>query len=142
METNLESNKMEHVEMKMEETSQEEANESCPTRQPLFSHPFSCEGRIRRLEFCLSYFFSFIINIIVAGLMQTNYAYGILSAPVIIFMFTQTCKRFHDMNRSGFYMLTLLIPFINITPIAALLFLDGDSYENDYGEDPKGRNTL
>lgn len=142
METNLENNKMEHVEMKMEETSQEEANESCPTRQPLFSHPFSCEGRIRRLEFCLSYFFSFIINIIVAGLMQTNYAYGILSAPVIIFMFTQTCKRLHDMNRSGFYMLTLLIPFINITPIVALLFLDGDSYENDYGEDPKGRNTL
>ena len=46
------------------------------------------------------------------------------------------------MNRSGFYMLTLLIPFINITPIVALLFLDGDSYENDYGEDPKGRNTL
>lgn len=140
METNLENGKMKNVEM--EETSQEEANESCPTRQPLFSHPFSCEGRIRRLEFCLSYFFSFIINIIVAGLMQTNYAYGILSAPVIIFMFTQTCKRFHDMNRSGFYTLTLFIPFINFIAIAALLFLDGDSYENEYGEDPKGRNTL
>lgn len=142
METNLENNKMEHVEMKMEETSQEEANESCPTRQPMFSHPFSFEGRIGRLEFCWSYFFSFIINIIVAGLMQTNYAYGILSAPVIIFMFSQTCKRFHDMNRSGFYTLTLFIPFINIIAIAALLFLDGDSYENDYGKDPKGRNTL
>lgn len=140
METNLENGKMKHV--KMEEISQEETIVSRPTRQPLFSHPFSCEGRIRRLEFCLSCFFSFIINIIVAGLMQTNYAYGILSAPVIIFMFTQTCKRFHDMNRSCFYLLTLLIPFINITAIAALLFLDGDSYENDYGEDPKGRNTL
>ena len=142
METNLENDKMEHVEMKMEETSQEEANESCPTRQPMFSHPFSCEGRIRRLEFCLSYFFSFLSTYIVIVLMRANFAYGILSAPIIIFMFTQTCKRFHNMNRSGFYYLTFFIPFINIIAIAALLFWDGDSYENDYGEDPKGRNTL
>lgn len=141
METNLENGKMKHVEM--EETSQEEANESCPTRQPLFSHPFSCEGRIRRLEFCLSCFFSFLSNyIVVIVLMRANFACGILSAPIIIFMFTQTCKRFHDMNRSGFYTLTLFIPFINFIAIAALLFLDGDSYENEYGEDPKGRNTL
>lgn len=142
METNLENDKMEHVEMEMEETSQEEANESCPTRLPMFADPFSCEGRIRRLEFCLSYFFSLLSNIIVIGLMRTNFAYIILSAPITIFMFTQACKRFHDMNRSGFYTLTLFIPFINFIAIAALLFLDGDSYENDYGEDPKGRNTL
>ena len=122
--------------------SQGKSNNMCTKRQPLFANPFSSYGRIRRLEYGISCLIFLIFNIINSGFVRANSGFFIFYLPAFIFIFAQSCKRFHDMNQSGFRSLLLLIPFINLVFFFILLCWDGDSYENDYGENPKGRNTL
>ena len=114
----------------------------CVKRQPLFANPFSFYGRISRLEYGLSSIVNLFYNLIISILVIADSGFYIFYLPAFIFIFAQSCKRFHDMNQSGIRSLLLLIPFINLVFFFILLCWDGDSYENDYGEDPKGRNTL
>lgn len=123
-------------------TSQGKSNNMCVKRQPLFANPFSFYGRISRLEYGLSSIVNLFYNLIISILVIADSSFYIFYLPAFIFIFAQSCKRFHDMNQSGFRSLLLLIPFINLVFFFILLCWDGDSYENDYGEDPKGRNTL
>ncbi|MBR3722496.1 MAG: DUF805 domain-containing protein [Selenomonadaceae bacterium] len=41
--------------------------------------------------------------------------------------------RFHDMNRSGWWALFMLIPYVNVVPALALLLVPGTDGYNDYG---------
>ncbi len=118
------------------------SNNMCTKRQPLFANPFSFYGRIRRLEYGISILIWLLFNIIIFGFAIRNSGFWVFYLPAFIFIFAQSCKRFHDMNQSGMRSLLLLIPFIGLVFFIILLCWDGDSYENDYGEDPKGRNTL
>jgi len=47
-----------------------------------------------------------------------------------------TIKRAHDRNRSGWFILLSIIPFVNIWVTIELNFLKGTSGDNDYGVDP------
>lgn len=47
-------------------------------------------------------------------------------------------QRFHDLGKSGWRTLLLLIPFANIVFALILLFKKGDPAENQYGPVPKG----
>jgi len=58
---------------------------------------------------------------------------------LFIFSLTQVVMRLHDINKSGWLSLLVLVPIINIAGIA-LFFIDGDNGHNKYGEDPKKRN--
>lgn len=106
----------------------------------MFSRAFLFSGRIRRLEFGLS----FIIYVIIAFLVNVNIdempLIGLLYIPLLWFWWAQLCKRFHDRNLSGMHILTLFIPLYNLYVLFMQFFADGDEYENDYGVDPKGRN--
>lgn len=44
-----------------------------------------------------------------------------------------SCKRFHDLNRSGFYCLLYVVPIINVAVFLYLLFGRGDVGDNGYG---------
>lgn len=109
-------------------------------KQRLFAHPFSFKGRIRRLEFGLSFILYVLLSPCIDVLAKGPF--GLLIIPVIWFWLAQLCKRFHDRNLSGFYIFTMLIPLYNFYVIIMQLFADGDEYENDYGPDPKGRNMF
>lgn len=113
-------------------------------KQKMFSNPFSFKGRIRRLEYCISY----IIYLVSVELIQffynlntlTDNALFLLLAAVLAvaslwFTWAQGAKRCHDRDNSGWYQ---VIPFY----VFWMLFADGDSYENNYGPDPKGRTML
>lgn len=99
-------------------------------KQPLFSAPFSIYGRIRRLEFCLSYFLYIMFTLLASKI--GFYFYLIVMILGFWFMTAQGAKRCHDRNNSGWYQ---FIPFYGLW----MLFADGDVGENDYGPDPKGR---
>ena len=45
-------------------------------------------------------------------------------------------RRFHDLGKSGWYVLTLIIPLIDIGVILYLLFAPGTAGANEYGDDP------
>lgn len=122
-------------------TSSYVEGEGTVSEQPaMFSRVFLFSGRIRRLEFGLS----FIIYVIIAFLVNVNIdempLIGLLYIPLLWFWWAQLCKRFHDRNLSGMPILTLLIPLYNLYVLFMQFFADGDEYENDYGVAPKGRN--
>ena len=50
-------------------------------------------------------------------------------------------KRWHDMNRSGWYSLLLFVPFVNIIVGLVMLFVPGTDGPNDYGQPARPSNT-
>ena len=109
-------------------------------KQRLFANPFSFSGRIRRLEFGLSYIIYMLCMIVTYASEESSPLWGLLVIPLVWFWLAQLCKRFHDRNESGFHILFLIIPLYNLYVILMQFFADGEPYENDYGPDPKGRN--
>ena len=59
---------------------------------------------------------------------------AVLVATVINFVFI--VKRFHDLDKSGWFVLGLLVPFFNIYLWILLLFVKGTTGANRFGMDP------
>jgi uncharacterized membrane protein YhaH (DUF805 family) len=116
-----------------------EERESRVEKQPMFAHPFSFHGRIRRLEYGLSYIIYMIWYCFASAFSEGDedgagaIIYLITLVPFLWFILAQGCKRCHDRNNSGWYQ---IIPFY----VLWMLFADGDVGENDYGPNPKGIN--
>ena len=107
----------------------------------MFKKTFSFNGRIRRLEYGLTYLFYIIISTTTELLIETNFStdtaqiiYIILVIPILWIMFAQGAKRCHDRGNSGWYQ---IIPFY----VFWMLFADGDYGINEYGENPKGKGN-
>jgi uncharacterized membrane protein YhaH (DUF805 family) len=111
----------------------------------MFRNIFSFNGRIRRLEYALSYLV-FLVYVFFVGMMigiliglkiipdldeshmELIYCTGCL--PAFYFFIAQSVKRCHDRGNSGWWM---FVPFYSFI----LLFGEGDKYQNEYGENPK-----
>lgn len=103
----------------------------------MFKRPFSFNGRIRRLEYGISFIFYFIWYVFIDVMSKTSDPSPAASIfilvsfiPMIWFLWAQNAKRCHDRGNSGWYQ---LIPFYFIV----LLFGEGDEGENEYGDNPK-----
>ena len=103
----------------------------------MFKRPFSFNGRIRRLEYGISFIVYFVwLMIIEAAGNSPSLSQGaaimllISYIPMLWFLWAQNAKRCHDRGNSGWYQ---LIPFYFLV----LLFGDGDEGENEYGDNPK-----
>ena len=90
-------------------------------------------GRARRREF---WYFTLIDTFIFAILSGKGYESN-YEALAVIYLFVTivpaiavSIRRMHDVNKSGWYILIPLYGFI-------LLFVEGDTGRNQYGEDPK-----
>lgn len=111
-------------------------------KQRMFSHPFSFKGRIRRLEYDISFFIFTLYSIFFSGLEPIVWLYSIVfsipksigwvifSIPALWFIAAQGAKRCHDAGNSGWCQ---LIPFWTVF----LLFEEGDAETNKYGPNPK-----
>ena len=105
--------------------------------QSMFSNPFSFSGRIRRLEYGLSFIIYEVWNVLcslmASSINDTNGAlilYYLLLFPGLWFFCAQGAKRCHDRGNSGWYQ---IIPFYGWV----MLFGGGDYGTNEYGLDPK-----
>ena len=102
----------------------------------MFENPFSFQGRIRRLHFALSIlmiyavFFAAIIAARVGFRSSLGTVVPMILIPMYWFLFAQGAKRCHDLGKSGWWQ---LIPFF----VLWMLFADGESGSNEYGENPK-----
>lgn len=59
--------------------------------------------------------------------------YWILLLASLVFSVAIDIKRCHDLNRSGWFTLLLLVPFLNVWPFVELGFLPGTAAPNKYG---------
>ena len=102
--------------------------------QPTFINPFSFKGRIRRVEYGVSliiyFFILFFLNLM--SMTSDHALFGLVYIPLLWFLYAQGAKRCHDLGNSGWWQ---IIPFY----IFWLLFQDGQTGVNKYGNNPKGR---
>ena len=109
----------------------------------MFNRLFTYKGRIRRLEFGLSYLFYNLIviaiayspdfialspELLVGGYIQLAF---LTLCFLVILMCLQSIKRCHDLGKSGWW---IFMPIYN--PFF-LLFAEGDDFINEYGTNPK-----
>lgn len=104
----------------------------------MFKNPFSFEGRIRRLEYGISYLIYIIVYVpllIYINQPGEPVLIAVIIALIILtlfwFMFAQGAKRCHDRGNSGWWQ---IIPFYHLW----MLFGDGEIGPNNYGDNPKG----
>ena len=103
----------------------------------VFSNYFNAEGRASRSEYWWWYFFTILASIAVSvlgvlldHLLGLTFTSTILSWGFSILVLLPTIcvqiRRYHDINRSGWWILCPIVNFI-------FLFFAGDDGENDYG---------
>ena len=95
----------------------------------MFSNVFGKDGRIRRLEYGISYLVYYFIYFAYVSSYSTFMALVFLLSTYVIIM--QGAKRCHDRGNSGWFQ---LIPFYFLW----LLFGEGQKGPNEYGPNPKG----
>ncbi|MDO8341271.1 MAG: DUF805 domain-containing protein, partial [Candidatus Woesebacteria bacterium] len=62
----------------------------------------------------------------------------IMLLPVFMFALSVTTRRFHDLGKSGWNFLWMIVPIVNIIWAIVLLFKPGNNDSNKYGNPPKG----
>lgn len=106
---------------------------------------FSLDGRINRRPFWLYALTVFIISFSVAFIFASATTVNPNSVSVVltlVFLWPNICvqaKRWHDRNKSAWWILINLIPILG--PLWALIetgFFPGTSGENRFGADPLG----
>ena len=100
---------------------------------------FSFEGRINRLKYFVQTLIPSIIVLIGQGFFQSGDEVGIGIILILTgnaFALFPSVKRLHDMNLSGWLVLIVFIPLINLIFIFVLLFKRGTEGPNAYGSDP------
>ena len=122
----------------------------------MFKSPFSFNGRIRRIEYVLSCLLGGAVTAIafwlgvgtsLIGASQNSgsgFGIGVLIGFAALiggiwFTIAQDVKRLHDVDKSGWLVVLLLIPIVNFILGLYMLFADGTVGPNRYGNDPKNR---
>lgn len=122
--------------IKTEPSSEGEFSHSMPMEESMMSS----KGRIRRSTFWTRWLIIFIVNLGLRMAMSTTrdqsamILFLLLALALSIFMIIQTIKRMHDVGKSGWYS---IVPIYNLV----LALTDGTKGINEYGPDPKNRNT-
>lgn len=114
------------------------------------------QGRARRAEYWLFLLFVWIVEVAivaltgalgadpevgeVSGPMILGYGLlGVFGLAILVPSLALSVRRLHDTNRSGWWLLVALIPFLGALVLIVFSLLDGTPGPNRFGEDPKGR---
>jgi uncharacterized membrane protein YhaH (DUF805 family) len=102
---------------------------------------FSFNGRNRRTRYWLT---MICMNLLFlpANVSGDNMSEGVAVFTLLIFipavwiLLANVVKRCHDLGKSGFFGLLMLIPLVNIIIGIYLAFFQGDLDDNEYGPSP------
>ena len=120
---------------------------------------FEISGRSQRREFWLYFLMLWVVDAGIMALFGAPVSYangmnfywatqtslmgqsliGIIALFTMIPSFTLSVRRLHDIDRSGWWLLVWLVPFIGWFILFIFFCLDGTYGRNRYGYDPRGR---
>jgi uncharacterized membrane protein YhaH (DUF805 family) len=103
-------------------------------------------GRARRREYWMFTLFSFIFSFVAFAI---DYALGISKDGNGVFSFIYSLailvpslavgvRRLHDVDKSGWFWLIVLVPLVGVIWLLVLDCTEGTDGPNQYGPDPKG----
>ena len=94
--------------------------------------------RIGRKNYILGLLFSFVLTLLVLIIGSYFDIFLVLYLLILVLLFSLHVRRFHDLGMSGWYMLSLFIPVVNLIMfIFYLLLTPGEENSNKYGEVPQ-----
>ena len=108
---------------------------------------FSFEGRATRLEYWMYYvplIIGYIIVFIIGAVLGEEAAIIILYLLGLVLFWSLIAiqvKRWHDRDKSGWWILINFIPIIGLWALVENGFLPGTEGKNRFGEDPLERST-
>lgn len=97
-------------------------------------------GRSSRKDFALRVMAMLLVFLWVYGYHAFNdneELYYLVCTMLIYALVISAARRIHDVNRSGFLSLLLLIPYLNVVILVILLLLKGEEAPNKHGRKPK-----
>ena len=98
-------------------------------------------GRARRTEYWMFVLFNIIFSIAANALDYILGTSGVISGLYALAVFIPSLavsvRRLHDVNKSGWMLLVLLIPVIGFIWLLVLMIMEGTPGENQYGPNPK-----
>lgn len=110
-------------------------------------------GRSRRKEYWMFALFTFIVYAVLYALMFMGMDYetgqpgalgmlamgllGLFALGVLVPSIAVAVRRFHDQDKSGWFVLLMFIPFIGGLIVLVFMCLEGTRGPNRFGEDPK-----
>ena len=109
---------------------------------------FTSKGRLNRKSYiCRSIFLSLVLGIIqlilelaTAAIEALELLFAVMILALCIFGFVagimMLARSLHDLDKSGWWMLLLFVPLVNILFYIYILFFKGTEGPNQYGEDP------
>lgn len=105
------------------------------------------KGRARRSEYWFASLFLFLANIAaviadaITGFLDVESGFGLIQAvwflAILIPAISLLARRLHDTNRSGWWILILLVPFVGAVVLFVFTLLDSHPMENRWGLSPK-----
>lgn len=107
-----------------------------------FAQAFDFQSRAARSEYWFWVLFVVLANL--AARMVDAGLYGMVNGPVtavvvlalLIPGLAYAVRRFHDLGRTGWWVLLLLVPIIGPIAVVVWFIQPGESGPNDYGPDP------
>lgn len=117
------------------------SNNGISSEPSFWSMLFSLNGRIRRTRYWLTSICTQLL-FLPANLSDDDMSGGVAVFTLLIFLpamwvfLANVVKRCHDLGKSGFFGLLLLIPLVNIAIGIYLAFFKGDLNDNEYGPSP------
>lgn len=104
-----------------------------------FKHYFDFDGRASRKAYWMFILFN-IIAAVIAGtidaVLGTTLFSPLYNLAVLIPSLALLVRRFHDLDRSAWNLLWLLLPLIGGIIVLVMTVLRGTEGPNNYGEDP------
>jgi uncharacterized membrane protein YhaH (DUF805 family) len=98
-------------------------------------------GRARRAEYWWFTLASLIIGVVLSMLGAAsvifNIVYFIYALAVLVPSLAVGIRRLHDTDRSGWWLLIALVPFVGFIILIVFLATDGTRGTNQYGVSPK-----
>ncbi|MEC4113010.1 DUF805 domain-containing protein [Myroides pelagicus] len=103
-------------------------------------HYADFNGRARRQEYWMFVLFNTLIGIaigVVEYIIGTNFIGTVYSLAVLVPSIAVAVRRLHDIGKSGWMYLLVLLPIIGWIILIVWFATEGNAGANEYGADPK-----